>query len=144
MFAKNISAKNISVKNIFKKNSPKIFPKKILLPNIFPKKKVGAKPPSCPQGLCWYRAIERSQPSVRYFPLQQQHTTHYVVQATVSMDTTGLMAQTIITSDLTGLMMWPQSLAPQGSQWQVSPAASVAGTRPGLATWMSSSSSVFG
>ena len=43
--------------------------------------------------------------NVRYLPLQQQHTTHYAVQATVSMDTTGLMAQTIITSDLTGLMM---------------------------------------
>ena len=28
---------------------------------------MGAKPPCCPQGLGWYRAIARSQPSIIYF-----------------------------------------------------------------------------
>ena len=32
--------------------------------NYFSKKKVGAKPPCCPQGLGWYRAIARFQPSI--------------------------------------------------------------------------------
>ena len=30
---------------------------------------MGAKPPCCPQGLGWYRAIARSQPSCLYFAL---------------------------------------------------------------------------
>ena len=43
----------------------KIFLKKIFSPKIF-LKKVGAKPLCCPQGLGWYRAIARSQPSNGY------------------------------------------------------------------------------
>ena len=52
IYAKNIYAKNIFKKNIFAKNivEKNIFKKK-LMPNIFPKKKVEAKPPCCPQGL---------------------------------------------------------------------------------------------
>ena len=73
-FQKKCSPKIIfSAKYIFKKkyfcqkyfwknNLAKIFSKKILLPNTF-SKKVGAKPPCSPQGLGWYRAIARSQPS---------------------------------------------------------------------------------
>ena len=55
----------------------KYFPKKIhqkyfrkntfCFCQIFFKKKVGAKPLCCPQGLGWYRAIARSQPSLPYF-----------------------------------------------------------------------------
>ena len=37
-------AKNIVEKNIFQKNLPKIFTKKILMPNIFPKKGGGEAP----------------------------------------------------------------------------------------------------
>ena len=51
--------------NMFEKNSPKIFPKKYLCQIL--KKKVGAKPPCCPQGLGWYWAIARSQPSIIIF-----------------------------------------------------------------------------
>ena len=47
---KNIVAKNIFNKNILQKKITKIFSKTILLPNIFPKKKVGAKPPLLPAG----------------------------------------------------------------------------------------------
>ena len=49
--AKNIVEKTIFVKNNFKKNLTKNIFQKILMPNVFPKKKVGAKPPCCPQGL---------------------------------------------------------------------------------------------
>ena len=47
---------------------PKSFLKRLLLPNIF-LKKGGGKPPCCPQGLGWYRAIARSQPSFLYFKI---------------------------------------------------------------------------
>ena len=75
IFTKNIFTKNIFnqkyfqkkiAKNIFKKKFTKNISKKILLPNIFLKKKVGAKPPCCPQG---YRAIARSQSSTLYYPI---------------------------------------------------------------------------
>ena len=46
MFARNISPKNTLAKYISKKK--------------------GAKPLCCPQGLGWYRAIARSQPSIQY------------------------------------------------------------------------------
>ena len=56
--------KNSFTKNIFKeKNHRKYFQKNIFA-KYFSKKKVGAKPPCCPQGLGWYRAIARSQPSI--------------------------------------------------------------------------------
>ena len=58
---------NIAAKNIFPKKFTKNISEKILLPNIF-QKKVGAKPLCCPQGLGWYRATARSQPSIsKYF-----------------------------------------------------------------------------
>ena len=47
---KNIFKKNIFVKIIFKKTHQKYFQEKILMPNIFPKKKVGAKLPLLPAG----------------------------------------------------------------------------------------------
>ena len=43
---------------------PKIFPKKYF--DQISMKKVGLKTPCCPQGLGWYRAIARSQPSIKY------------------------------------------------------------------------------
>ena len=46
----------------FGKNQQKYFLKKYFC-QIFFHKKVGAKPPCSPQGLGWYRAIARSQPS---------------------------------------------------------------------------------
>ena len=61
---KNISQKNIFSQNILKKMFSRIFRK-----NIPPKKliyfwkKLMVKPPCCPQGQGWYRAIARSQPS---------------------------------------------------------------------------------
>ena len=72
MFPKKYVLQKNSPKNIFEKNIskkiffPKLFFEKILLPNIFPKK-VGVKPPCCPQGLGWYRALARSQPSISLF-----------------------------------------------------------------------------
>ena len=64
IFAKNILAKNIVEKNIFKKNPQKIFSKKNTYAKYFSKKKR-----CCPQGLGWYRAIARSQPSFSIFLL---------------------------------------------------------------------------
>ena len=84
IFRKNIFAKNIFKKNIFAKNIvEKIFSKRIFLSKIFfkkltknifkkntyakyfsKKKRWRWSPPCCPQGLGWYRAIARSQPSM--------------------------------------------------------------------------------
>ena len=53
IFAKNIFVKNIFTKNIFQKKFTKNISEKILFAfaKYFSKKKVGAKPLCCPQGL---------------------------------------------------------------------------------------------
>ena len=71
IFTKNILAKNIVAKNIlskiFSKKLTKNIFKKILKPNIFLKKRC------CPQGLGWYRAIARSQPSITNITVFHSH-----------------------------------------------------------------------
>ena len=96
IFTKKIFVKKIFATNIFQKNIfSNFFLNKILLPKIFSKiyfqqkyfpeknhknifkknifakyfsqKKGGGEAPCCPQGLGWYRAIARSQPSSVYF-----------------------------------------------------------------------------
>ena len=79
-FEQNIIAKKyfqkkyIFTKNIFKKKIHQKYFQKNTFAKYFSKKKVGAKPPCCSQGLGWYRAIARSQPSLSYFrSVQFQH-----------------------------------------------------------------------
>ena len=63
IFLKKYSIINISGKNIFTKN----ISEKKLLTTIFLKILYIYSPPCCPQGLGWYRAIARSQPSATYW-----------------------------------------------------------------------------
>ena len=58
IFCQKYSRKKIICQKYFWKNYFDIY---------ISEKKVGAKPPCCPQGLGWYRAIARSQPSILYF-----------------------------------------------------------------------------
>ena len=105
IFAKNILAKNIVEKNILskifsKKTHKKYFQKKILMPNIFPKKKVGAKPPLLPAGprlissdseisaqLTIYYVINMQYNNIISGRLRVKYATKHLVMKSVSVNT---------------------------------------------------------
>ena len=88
-FCKNISGQKIVGKNIFEKNIfvKNIFQKNTYAKYFFLKKRWERSPPCCPQGLGWYRAIARSQPSIGLFRLTPGHLIgYYIGQLRVGKD----------------------------------------------------------